>query len=708
MKRLCAITLGILVAIPVFGQQTFDKNVRMDEAFRLRDRETIIISNELAVTGGDIQAGETNQSTVIGLQGFPIVAPGGAGDAGKMYVWDGAAWDFMGMGAATSEWGLISGNISNQTDLFTALTNRYTKPEVDSLLVGKVDVTGGVATNLALNGSTEDVEATSGTMVVNWNVLTNQIALGTSGFLTTNDSPTMAPGTTWAFSIATVTNVADADDEIVNWQSLTNFVAQSSPVPSWDDVMEVGNLTDKNIRVMPETGNFYLIEVATTDGSDTNILQLSGAEGSGASLGRSAHLQLWGMDTANPSLFKAIGTTIEMWAGAGSFGSLQMDFGTSGITAYTNFTLDGSGNGPVSTFFTLEGTGSTVSVMAWNDTLNGSGNEGIIRYLFANSNMYLQTPGAGVLWLYDEMATGLQDDEIVNWSALTNEIAQGTSEFLTTNSTPTMLAGAEWIFSFANVTNLATTGNEIVNWIALTNQIASSVPTLAEVMTEGNVANTNLNMAGFALYGQRELPMFITNGTQLTLADSGKLLIYTGVTQQAFVNLPTNISLATRGTEFVFVNLTTNLLIIDAFDTDYIDDSDLGGQVYSGFNTNNVWPFSSATLKQADSNWWHMLSARGDWTTTGTNASPIPPEVRAIGGTFTMVAEVATQTVSYATTYNVDMFPFVMPSSDFTFQAIPEILIDTLTRSNFQFRVRGASELVTNDWRVIWGANPAE
>lgn len=47
--------------------------------------------------------------------------------------------------------------------------------------------------------------------------------LGGAG-LTTNDSPVMGPGTVWSFSLANVTNIADADGEIVNWQSMTNYI----------------------------------------------------------------------------------------------------------------------------------------------------------------------------------------------------------------------------------------------------------------------------------------------------------------------------------------------------------------------------------------------------------------------------------------------------------------------------------------------------
>jgi len=73
-------------------------------------------------------------------------------------------------------WGDVTGTLSNQADLWTELTNRYTKAEIAAL-----------------------------------------------GYLSTNDSPTMAAGTDWTFALASVTNNASSGTDIVNYQTMTGM-----------------------------------------------------------------------------------------------------------------------------------------------------------------------------------------------------------------------------------------------------------------------------------------------------------------------------------------------------------------------------------------------------------------------------------------------------------------------------------------------------
>ena len=240
MKRvLSAISVALFIAGAAFGQ-TYDKQVKMDsDTYIFRDRDKIIGSNDIATVGQDI-SGTPSNSVVVGLRGSAIPAPGG-GDIGKGYEWNGATW-ILGTGGAITNvpWGTISGNITNQTDLWAQLTNRYTKAETDALLDVKVDEMNGVATNLALNGSTEAVDATNATMVVNWRTMTNYVA--GLGHLTTNDSPVMAAGTLWAFALATVTNNADSGIEIVNWQTLTNHTFSTFLTTNSSPTMAAGTL----------------------------------------------------------------------------------------------------------------------------------------------------------------------------------------------------------------------------------------------------------------------------------------------------------------------------------------------------------------------------------------------------------------------------------------------------------------------------------
>lgn len=55
-------------------------------------------------------------------------------------------------------------------------------------------------------------------------IASNDLATVT-GTLSTNSSPIMVAATEWTFSLANVTNDASSGNEIVNWQTMTNFIA---------------------------------------------------------------------------------------------------------------------------------------------------------------------------------------------------------------------------------------------------------------------------------------------------------------------------------------------------------------------------------------------------------------------------------------------------------------------------------------------------
>ena len=331
-------------------------------------------------------------------------------------------------------------------------------------------------------------------------------------------------------------------------------------------------------------------------------------------------------------------------------------------------------------------------------------------------------------------------NDVVDMLWVTNYL--GVNGYVTTNDSPTMLGGTVWTFALANVTNDADSGTEVVNWRTLTNHVATAHDLLA-VLQAGNDAGGLI----ITNYGSPTLPdhvvdmlwvtiwtystflttndsptmadgttwvfskmrylqedySLITSDTQLTIDDGGKAYLVRG-TAEVTVSLPTNSSALSVGMDFYFVNLTTNILTIDAPDGFSIDDSDPGAQIYSGIQSTNYWPWSSIKLKQADSNWWHVVHARGDWTTTGTNATAVPPPVRGIGGTFTMTGAITNYTVPYGATYTADMYPVVMAAAGF--DQVVSFEYVSGTRSNFTFRVRGAGGFITNDWDVVWNANP--
>jgi len=84
------------MAVAALGQTNWTRAVQMypsgqSNAYVLVDRDNIVKSNRLAVADGDL-SGTSSNATVIGLRGKTIPAPAGAGDAGKLYIWNGTDW----------------------------------------------------------------------------------------------------------------------------------------------------------------------------------------------------------------------------------------------------------------------------------------------------------------------------------------------------------------------------------------------------------------------------------------------------------------------------------------------------------------------------------------------------------------------------------------------------------------------------------------
>jgi hypothetical protein len=367
-------------------------------------------------------------------------------------------------------WGNITGTLANQTDLNTELTNRYTKSESDGLLADKVDITSGVATNLAMNGSTESVEATNATMVVNWQTLTNAIASITG--------------------LPPVTNTTTTTFE----QALT--------------IVNYGLTVGGNI-------------VAGNSGLDI-----------------------------------------------GSSGAVFNSAYADNVYSFVHY---------------FKELGGTVAVPA-------EGNSAI-----------WQTDGGGTIGDDGDLL------RIVTAGGVTS-----TNIFAMVSDIPDAVTNNQPVVTFGTV-NADTGTFSVVNG------------------TTGTFDSGRF---------KQEVVEVITTDTQLTLDDGGKAYVVDTSAGDVTMSLPTNATASTVGTDFRFINVSTNLLIVDAAAADSIEDSDPGAQIYSGVDGTNDWPWSSITLKQAESNWWHSLAARGDWTTTGTNASPIPAGSLPVsyGGMVTYVA----------------------------------------------------------------------
>ena len=107
------------------------------------------------------------------------------------------------------------------------------------------------------------------------------------------------------------------------------------------------------------------------------------------------------------------------------------------------------------------------------------------------------------------------------------------------------------------------------------------------------------------------------------MSQAGSTFVYTGAGDILF-NLPDGTA-GTAGTWFSFINTTGNILKLNTAASESIDDSDDDEdyEIYTGAAAANAWPWSSCTIMQVTATWWHLTTARGDWTTTGTVASGV-------------------------------------------------------------------------------------
>jgi len=203
----------------------------------------------------------------------------------------------------TSSDGFITNNQQNVT-LEGIFSQNGTNYLLDGGLLTGVTITNGIGYFGNLYVTTA---ASNGNQAVNWMVLTNQIALlaqdavglfagsGTTGSvtsaggdagkylkadgtwdipsdtgLTTNDSPVMAAGTTWAFALATVTNAASSGNDIVNWTTLTNAIATSTNDPFSESI--ASSTLDFTDGLSIQRQSIYITNVAGTVYFETELI----------------------------------------------------------------------------------------------------------------------------------------------------------------------------------------------------------------------------------------------------------------------------------------------------------------------------------------------------------------------------------------------------------------------------------------------------
>ena len=122
-----------------------------------------------------------------------------------------------------------------------------------------------------------------------------------------------------------------------------------------------------------------------------------------------------------------------------------------------------------------------------------------------------------------------------------------------------------------------------------------------------SVKAANCNWGGFGTTNIRHTVQTVTGGiVTVTLADSGRQFVTTGKTT---FSLP-SVDATSLGAWYGFIARSTNVVIIDAADTDVIDNSGTVTNTY----TSDASAFKSANVILGEATWWHVTHGRGTWT----------------------------------------------------------------------------------------------
>jgi len=299
---------------------------------------------------------------------------------------------------------------------------------------------------------TVETDATGTTMVVNWQTMTNYV-VGVASGLTTNDSPTMAAGTDWTFSLASITNDADTGTEIVNWRTLTNHVATAHDLAA---VLAAGN----NAGGQSITALLNLLM--------TGDLQVGTSAQIGTTLevGTDATIND-DLTVVDSILFGTGGANWTMGGGLASFSITSPGSSLTPLTLYSNGMVEVLG----------DATNGTEAVNYQTLTNYVTFSASLMTNIVSFPNgIYV----AGTL--IDGTTNAITVSQISDFAdGVTNVIEAGNF---------TMDAGTAWTFSLLNVTNVADSDGEVVNWQAMTNFVSGSHD-LQAVLTAGNTATLN-------------------------------------------------------------------------------------------------------------------------------------------------------------------------------------------------------------------------
>ena len=450
---------------------------------------------------------------------------------------------------------------------------------------------------------------------------------------------------------------ATEGEQIVNWQTMTNAIATTSPVPTWDELFDAGT-TYSGQRIL--SGSTVNGSLTFRGGSAGGILQMQGVGNGGG-----FELILANTNTAIFALATSIGNngwSFDKSGNVNGFGNTWSNFsfgagikyegnqgwlGSSPTDSFTIFAGDVAG---VSDYLSVSAGNSTlVGGTNWLDTVSLRARLG----LTTNTDFIVRNDGSYIF------NSGVESAALQPNSSNTVSLGRSSHPF------------KDLYVVSGHVSDDASAGTEIVNYQTLTNHLATTHD-LAAVLAAGNDANnlsiTNLKSDGGTVFdwGRGSITNDSTFGDVTYIVDSaGKWVMSWAAGARYWMGKD--------GTPIINSGFGAPPVLLS---NDGIWHSE--GTAVAGLDIVNY---------QTMTNWFTATADRG------------------IGGTFSMVGGVTNQVVAYGKTFATAPYPVVTIGSNATFMAVPEVTARTTT--NFTFRLRGASSFVTNDWEVVWNANAA-
>ena len=565
MRKIIAVVATALLAVStVFGQTA--RTVMMgspgqSDAYRLQSRDHIVRSNMLAVAAGDL-SGTASSSTVKGLQGKAIPAPG-VGDTGKGYVWNGSAW-VLQTASVVANWGAILGTLSNQTDLWAQLTNRYTKAETLGLFPGAsvaYATVAGYATNAgyattagALAGGELDPTVTnrvrqsvtlapggSAGMVLSRDATTNKwVAFSSDGI--TQGMPNVTLGTNFDTADKTLrgewlmlSGTISSTNSLVNLWNLQGQVKVSSvlaPLPVSGRYLQVDGLGYNqwvDLTYVPTAGTSDYANVSGyADTAGTSVY--ANASGYSVTAGTSDYANVAGSadvsgyatnalyadvaGLATNALYADVSgyATNALYADVSGYATNALTAGyasTAGTSDYAivsggmrDSSLVTSANGDTRQLFDNSG---MMSSMDWNsriaqDAVAMTAIDWANRYLYAADGIVISLDWA------NRTSHDLAGLAAFDWANRLTYSSDGT--------TPTIdwlngrLTNLEW-----SVSNIADADYEIVNWQSMTGFVGSA--SVSYAATAGTSDYANVAGSAYSLYSLE--PVLVVSGDALQM-----------------------------------------------------------------------------------------------------------------------------------------------------------------------------------------------